>query len=196
MHQQELQVLFLGLACALSCNKRYWFRQGMDLSRIIFPKMLPKYMMPPDARTVTLVQGIINTSGITQSSAKVQQRVGYQLQMLTLIPNIRKQSTSASQPMDQSFRQYGSSHWLVRGKLKHDIISTGTADAMICTRVLVIIFAKYNQEFCLRLWDPGGQYCECQALLLIGSLLFRISELGRLIIKDFIFVPSACSSFD
>ena len=42
----------------------------------------------------------------------------------------------------------------------------------IRTRVLAIIFTKYNQEFCLSLWDPGGvqkNWATCLAVASLGS---------------------------
>ena len=58
-------------------------------------------------------------------------------------------------------RRHGSMYRLVGENLGKYIISTGKANIVILTRVLAIIFTKYNRGFCLNLWDPGGRSCEC-----------------------------------
>ena len=60
-------------------------------------------------------------------------------------------------------RQSGSMYRLVGENLGKYIILTGKANIVILTRVLDIIFTKYNRGFCLNLWDPGGQSYECSS---------------------------------
>ena len=59
------------------------------------------------------------------------------------------------------FQRAEKSEAIVRESSGEYIISTGKANIVILTRVLAIIFTKYNRGFCLNLWDPGGRSCEC-----------------------------------
>ena len=54
-------------------------------------------------------------------------------------------------------KQHGSIYRLVRENLDKYIVSTGKANIVILTRVLVVIFTEYNWGFCLSLWDLGGR---------------------------------------
>ena len=60
-------------------------------------------------------------------------------------------------------RQSGSMYRLVGENLGKYIILTGKANIVILTRVLAVIFTKYNRGFCLCLWDPGGRSYECSS---------------------------------
>ena len=76
------------------------------------------------------------------------------------------------------FQRAEKSETIVGENLGKYIISTGKANIVILTRVLAIIFTKYNRGFCLNLWDPGGQSykcsCDYQPMILFQSIVHRL----------------------
>ena len=61
------------------------------------------------------------------------------------------------------FQRAEKSEAIARESLGKYIISTGKTNIVILTRVLSVMFTKYNRGFCLSLWNPGGQGYECRA---------------------------------
>ena len=91
----------------------------------------------------------------TQPSVKKLQPTGCQLQTPAPSPmGYQPHQTDSWQP--EASIHIRNIRRLIGSKLNQYFILTGTADVTIRTRVLAIIFTKYNQEFCLSLWDPGG----------------------------------------
>ena len=82
-------------------------------------------------------------------------------------------------------RRHGSMYRLVGENLGKYIISTGKANIVILTRVLAIIFTKYNRGFCLNLWDPGGRSCECISDHQLITLFFFQFIDYRLVVRTY-----------